>query len=171
MSTSRWFWLVVGVVFGLALGVSVSGVLPPEAVHASATHGQESFAICTGPVDQDVEAVFFLDFVTGDLRAAVLSIASRKFVALYEYNVLEDFPAGTKNPKFLVVTGVANLRRGNPPLGQTVVYVAESISGQVNAYGVPWLPTGRQPVVNPIKSRLVPLDTMKFRTATVRDAE
>lgn len=169
MFNSRWSVFVVGAAIGLAVGISVSGVLPQVPVHAVATHGQDNFAICTGPVDQDIEAVLFMDFLTGDLRGAVMGIQTRQFNALYEHNVLKDFPSGIKNPKFLVVTGVADLRRGQVPLGQTVVYVGEVTSGQVNAYGMPWTP-GRQAITAGSKHPLVLLDTMRFRTAAVRNA-
>ena len=169
MLRSRWGLLVGGIAIGFTVGISVSGVLPQVPVHAVATHGQENFALCTGPVDQDIEAVFFMDFLTGDLRAAVLSLQTRQFNSFFEYNVLKDFPAGIKNPKFLVVTGVADLRRGQLPLGQTVVYVAEATTGQVNAYGMPWAP-GRQAVAAPVKATLMPLDRMRFRTQAIRSA-
>jgi len=170
MAGSRWFWLSLGALVGLAIGVSVSGVLPAVPVHAVATHGQDNFAICTGPIDSNIEAVYFLDFLTGDLRAAVLSIQSRKFTAYYEHNVLADFQTGIKNPRFLVVTGVADLRRGVPSLGQSVVYVAEASSGQVNAYGLPWV-TGRPAMAMSGKNMLVPLDRVKFRTAAIRNPQ
>ena len=38
-------------------------------LHATATHGLDKFAIATGLVDDSVEALYFLDFLTGDMRA------------------------------------------------------------------------------------------------------
>ncbi len=57
-----------------------------------ATHGQDNFAICTAPMDDDVEAIFILDDVTGDLKAACLNIQMRRFNTFFKYNVLRDLP-------------------------------------------------------------------------------
>ena len=38
-------------------------------------------------MDEDVEAIFVLDDVTGDLKAAVLNVQTRRFNTLFEYNV------------------------------------------------------------------------------------
>src|SRR5262245_32944556 len=57
MRESKVVWLVVGLVMGLVVGLNVAGIWPQVPLHAVATHGQESFAICTAPLDQDVEAV------------------------------------------------------------------------------------------------------------------
>ena len=59
-----------------------------------------------------VEAVYFLDFLTGDLRAAALSKQTGKFHAFYQYNVNNDLGVdASKSPRYMMVTGVADLRR------------------------------------------------------------
>ena len=168
MSPSRPLWFFLGCAAGLVVGLNVAGIWPQVPVHAVATHAQDNFGIATGPVDQDIEAIIFLDFLTGDLRAAVISLQTRRFASIYEYNVIKDFP-NSKNPRFLMVTGVADMRRGTLPLGQTVIYVAEVSSGQVAAYGLPWV-SGQQTATGILKGRIVPLDRMKFRTAAIRNA-
>ena len=57
---------------GLALGLVLSGLWPHTPLHAVSTDRGETYAIATGPVDNEVEAVYFLDFLTGDLGAIVL---------------------------------------------------------------------------------------------------
>lgn len=164
---------VSGVVLALAMliiGLTVGGLWPQAPLHATATDRAESFAIATGMVDTDIEAVYFLDFLTGDLRAAVLNFQNGKFNALYEYNVLADLgvEAG-KTPKYMMVTGIADLRRSatRGKFGTSVVYVAEANSGRVAAYALPWdrsvAVAGRQ-----ITSKMQPLDARQFRTAAVR---
>lgn len=171
MVNSRVAWLLGGLAVGLVVGLNVAGVWPQVPLHAVATHGQDNFAICTAPMDDDVEAVFVLDSVTGDLKAAVLNIQTRRFNTLFEYNVVRDFPGtNVKNPHYRIVSGVANIRQvvTAGQLARSVVYVAEAASGQIVAYGVPWLP-GRGSAIVPYKGTLIPLDRWQYRTTAVRD--
>lgn len=171
MIHSRLTWLILGLAAGLVVGLNLAGIWPQMPLHAVATHGQDNFAICTGPMDEDVEGVFVLDSVTGDLKAAVLNVQTRRFNTLFEYNVVRDFPAGhSKNPSYRIVSGVANIRQivTAGQLARVVIYVAEAASGQIVAYGIPWLP-GRAAAVVPYKGTLIPLDRWQYRTTPVRD--
>ena len=162
--------LLLAMAVGVAIGLRTSSLVPEREVHAVATHGVENFAICTGPMDDSVEAIFFLDFLTGDLKAAALNINTHTFTALYHRNILNDLEnAEVKNPRYLMVTGTADLRRGASAtqIGQSVVYVAEITSGQVMAYGLPWVPS-RQARVQPSKLPIVPIDKIEFRTVKKR---
>jgi hypothetical protein len=87
MIQARATWLVVGMLFGLVGGLNLAGLWPQIPVHAVATHGQENFAMCTAPMDTDVGGVYLLDFLTGDLKCAVLSEQTGKFNSLFEHNV------------------------------------------------------------------------------------
>ncbi len=80
---SRPAWLAAGAVLGLVVGLNVSGVWPSIPLHATATQGLDKFAIATGLVDDSVEAVYFLDFLTGDLRAAVINPKNGKFNSFF----------------------------------------------------------------------------------------
>lgn len=172
MAQTKAAWLTIGLVIGLAIGVSLSGVLPQTSVHAVATDSQEGFAIATGMVQDDVEAIYFLDFLTGDLRAAVLSIINGKFLSFFTYNVAADLSEpGAKNPRYLMVTGQADLRRGlsgNIQPARSVVYVAEASSGIIAAYAMPWA-NQLQASGRPQMGNLILLDKKKFRTAAVRE--
>jgi hypothetical protein len=171
MRSSRLAWLVVGIAGGLVIGLNVAGIWPQIPLHAVATHGQGNFAICTAPMDEDVEAVFILDDLTGDLKAAAFNVQMRRFNTFYDYNVLRDFPMeGTRQPQFRIVSGVANIRQ-NVAAGQmarSVIYVAEATSGQIVAYGVPWVP-GRAAAMVPFRGTVVPLDRWQYRTTAVRN--
>jgi hypothetical protein len=171
MASSRTLWLLTGLAIGLIVGLNVVGVWPQVPVHAVATHGQDNFAIATGPLDENVEAIFVLDSVTGDLKGAAMNVQSRQFNTWYEYNVSRDLPvAGSKNPQYRIVTGFTNIRQvvAAGQLGRTVVYVAEATTGQVAAYGVPWV-TGRYTSPIPLRMNLLLLDRWQFRTTPVRD--
>jgi len=174
--------LAVGAVLGgLTIGAYVAGSgssspilaenpFGPKFAHASATDRYENFAIATGRLDNDIEAVYFLDFLTGDLKAAALSLQTGKFNSFYEYNVLKDLEVdATKNPRYLMVTGVVNLRRQGGQLqpSTSVVYVAELTSGKVAAYMTPYL----KQTINSGKTyqgEMVALDVRQFRTTAIR---
>jgi hypothetical protein len=127
----------------LFLGLALGGMFPHTPIHAVATDRTESFLVATGMVDSEVEAIYLLDCLTGDLRGAVLGKARGGFTAIFAYpgaKLLQDFGLDpSKNPKFLMVTGLADLRTGaQTTFGASVVYVVELTSGKVGAYAIPW---------------------------------
>lgn len=151
-------------------GILAENPFGPQFAYATATDRYENFAIATGSLDSDIEAVYFLDFLTGDLKAAALSLQTGKFNSFYSYNVLKDLEVdATKNPRYLMVTGRINLRnQGSREQPSTaVVYVAELTSGKVAAYMAPYL----KQTINSGKTfqgELVPLDVRQFRTTAIR---
>lgn len=160
---------LVWVALGLAVGLLVSGLWPHVPLHAVGNDRFDTFAIATGPLDADVEAIYFLDFLTGDLRAAAINPRMGKFNAFFQVNILQAMSIDVaKNPKFLMITGVSSLRRGaGPQWGSSVVYVAETTTGVIGAFATPWAPQ----VANAGKTMTAPmvmLDMAKFRTAAVR---
>src|SRR5438105_1257650 len=74
LADGRAAWLVVGLVAGLG----VSSFWPHEAAYAT-TDRSTQFAMCSGPVGgfvgltNPIDGVFTLDFLTGDLKWAVLN--------------------------------------------------------------------------------------------------
>ncbi len=159
-------WLVAGLLIGLAVG----GFLPHAPLHAVATDHTDNFAIATGLVDDELEALFLLDFVTGSLKCAVLSTSTGKFTSLFETSVMDDLGLkANQNAKFLMVTGAAGLRRqgGQMQPGNSVVYVADTTSGRVVAYAVPWT-RGLATSVMPFKGQLFRLDMWPFRSQAIR---
>lgn len=162
--------MIVGMVVGAALSAGWHGVTRVPEAHASATHGSDNFAIATGLVDDGIEALYFLDFLTGDLRAAVISRRNGEFTGFFQYNVLGDFVGMTDSPKFLMVTGQADLPRGRGPsqLGQSLIYVAEATSGQVYAYALPYSST-LNAAGKPQSGAFLRVGGGYFRDAFVRD--
>ena len=127
----------------LLLGLCLGGMFPHTPIHAVATDRTESFLVSTGMVDSDVEAIYLLDCLTGDLRAAVMGKGSGGFTAIFVYpgvKLMQDFGLDpSKNPKFLMVTGLVDLRSGSQSsFGAAVVYVVELSSGKIGAYAIPW---------------------------------
>ncbi len=163
---NRTAWLAAGVVLGLVAGA----FLPHTPSFAVGTDRQTTFAICTGPLDDDLEAVYFLDFLTGDLRAAVLSLQTGRFTGFFDYNIARDLAADQgKTPRYAMVTGLADLRQnaGNVRLSNSILYVTEGSSGKLAAYAIPWN-RGRAGATQPYRGSLMPVDITKLRTAAVR---
>ncbi|MGD9648601.1 MAG: hypothetical protein AB7U73_23015 [Pirellulales bacterium] len=172
----RGAWFAGGAMFGFAAAALLfgAGVWPHTPLHATATDRYENFAIATGPLDENVEAVFFLDFISGDLKAAVLSPQFGRFNAMFARNILNDLGVDpTQNPHYLMVTGVANLRRsggGQFRPSASVVYVAELTTGKIAAYSVPWRPDIHNAGA-PFQGQMILLDVAPFREVVVRDQE
>ena len=162
--------LVLGIFVGAVVAAAWVGVGQGNQVQATATHGQSNFAIATGPVDNGIEAFYFLDFLTGELRAAVISRRTAEFTALFERNIQGDFGALAKNPKYLMVTGLADLPRGraSTQIGSSLIYVAEASSGIVCAYAVPFN-SGFNAAGKPQSGPLELIASGPFRTTMVRE--
>ena len=173
LSSRRSTWLAAGLAAGLLSGLVASGLWPHTPLHAVATDRLDTFAMATGPVDDDIEAVYFLDFLTGDLRGLVVSKTNGAFRALYTYNVLADLGLDlAKNPRFMVVTGIANLRaRGGTNVlpSKSIIYVAEVTSGKVAAYTVPWSASMHAAGQN-FQGSFIRLDVTRFRTPVMTGA-
>ena len=161
-----------GIVLGLIVGLNIQGLWPSVPLHAAATHGLDKFAIATGLVDDRVEALYFLDYLTGDLRAAVINPKTGKFNSFFTRNIAADFGGAGRAMGYLLVTGSADMPRGtaNFQYAQSIVYVAEASSGQVAAYSIPWNST-LQAAGKSQQGEFQPLDMAQFRTAIIRDEQ
>lgn len=148
-----WFVLFLGVSLGVTIcaaalvgflaGRQTGGriQLPETLLHASATESGDTMAIATGLIDEGVEGLFILDFITGNLQVAVINPRTGQLGGLYFHNVAADL--GTqqgKAPKYLIVTGEYMYRSftGNVRPAQSIVYVADATSGRYAAYMLPW---------------------------------
>ena len=167
--TDRSVLLVLGIAGGFFAAWAVLDRGPQIQLHATATQGVENFAIATGMIGAGVEGLYFLDFTTGDLKATVVNPKTGQFNSAFSHNILQDF-GPIKNPKFLIVTGQANMPRGRAPFqyAQSIIYVAEVTSGQVMAYSVPWN-SARQAAQQPQQGGFVALDSLRFRAIQDRN--
>jgi len=148
LSRAPWAVLALGLVVGIAIGAGIAGKLsgpriqlPETLLNASATHGGETMAMATGPIADDVEGLFILDFITGELTCKVINPRTGFLGGAYSANVVKDLGIEQgKQPKYLMVTGAANFRTqgGNVRPAQSVVYVADSNTGHWVAYWLPW---------------------------------
>lgn len=170
LARSRGMFLTGGLILGLAVGMNLQGLWPNIPLHASATDGYESFSIATGLVDGSVEGLYFLDYLTGDLRGAVVDAKTGKFNAFFTTKIGKDFASTGRNAKYLMVTGMADMPRGRAGFqpAKSIVYVADATSGQVAAYLMPWnssLASAGKPQTGEFQT----LDVRQFRTTEIRD--
>lgn len=171
---------------GVALGVVLGGLvlftilygtgptwIPEVPIQALASVSDDGFAVATGPLDDDIEGLFMLDTLTGELSCRVINLRSAKFGVLFTANAAMDMNLEQgKRPKYLLITGRANFRGGggNVRPAYSVAYVVETNTGYYAAYGVPW----RKALANqpqPPPGRLALLDVGQSRTAAIRDTE
>lgn len=113
----------------------------PQGVHASTASGTDGFSVATGPIDENVEGLFLLDGLTGDLTCNVVSVFNGKFFARMQRNVLNDLNLDNdKNTRLLMVTGSWRFRSQTSQRrpSNSLVYVVDSSSGNYAAYAVPW---------------------------------
>ncbi|MCE9603677.1 MAG: hypothetical protein K8U03_02110 [Planctomycetia bacterium] len=166
MSSRKWIWISAGLIVGLVIG----GFLPHAPLHAVATDRQDNYAIATGHVDAEIEGVFFLDMLTGDLKGAVVNPYKRGIGFTYAINVLKHLELdASKAMKFLMVTGDMEVRpQGSMQYAQCVVYIAEVNSGRMACYVLPF---NRGALTNSnggIELEFVPLFVGPFRQPIVR---
>lgn len=125
---------------------SVDGLPAPLAaarLNAVATSSGDTFSMCTGPIADGMEGVFFLDFLSGDLQCLVPNARTGSVGGAYKYNIMADLgieAGATKKPQFLMVTGLAQFRTGGGDIkpADCILYVADAATGNWVAYSLPW---------------------------------
>jgi hypothetical protein len=155
-------WLSIGVL----AGICVSYLWQHEPAFAiSNDRDPGNFAILTSPVSfgQTAQGIFTLDFLTGQLKGAVMNNKTAKFTNFYQRNIAEDFgvdPAA--EPHYAIVAGSANLPSQGPnTTAQAVIYVAELSSGQCIAYAFEYRES-----IRPLPPfELAPVDRFQWREA------
>jgi hypothetical protein len=152
-------WSAVGIGLGLGLLIGVGMMvgtlvtlgnqgqqllLPTTNLQASATHSAGSMAIATGPIDDEVEGLYTLDFLTGELQCVVISPRAKganMLTARFVANPAKDLGIdASKKPNFLMVTGAfkGNVGGGGAKPAQSVVYVVDTNTGKFVGYGFFW---------------------------------
>jgi len=181
----RTSWLLAGLAMGLLFGLgTTAGVMwsskavpavPPGwpqglPLHASTACSSESLAIATGQVDQDVEGIFTLDFISGDLQCFVLNPRTGKFVGWFKTNVTKELAVDKgKKPQYLLTTGMWSPVGGSTnqrPAG-CVAYVADANTGLFAAYTFPWVKGAASTGITQ-STPMITLDGNKARVITLR---
>ena len=116
-------------------------IVPEFPLHAAAGgHGSDGFAMATGNINEDVDALYTMDFLTGDLKCWVFNPNTGTFTGLFETNVNGDLGLEKgKKANFAIVTGGVSWKggvTGGHRPGNSLVYVADVNSGNFAAYGL-----------------------------------
>jgi hypothetical protein len=146
---------------GILIGMACSYYLPHEPAYAEATESSSKFAVCTAQTTVgNTDAVFVLDFVTGQLVGGSHNTQAGAFTQTWVHNVAADFNAGD-DAEYVMVPGFVSLRGGanaTPALGG--IFIAELNSGLVNLYGFNYTQGNRVAQGQP----MVPIAQFPFRT-------
>jgi hypothetical protein len=160
--------MTAGVVIGMKADANQVAALDELRLKASASHGAETFAIATGQIDSEVEGLFCLDYLTGDLSCYVISARGKGFAGLFKTNIVKDLPVEKgKKPAYVMVTGGINVR-GNPNAPQSLVYVADSNSGVWACYSFTWVKSAASAGVTQAQP-MVLVTGGKARELTIRE--
>jgi len=181
----RALWLVSGLAMGLLFGLGTtagvlwsgkSGTATPAGwpqglpLNASSACSSETLAIATGQVDESVEGIFTLDFISGDLQCFVVNPRTGKFVGWFKTNVTKELTVEKgKKPQYLLATGNWS------PVGATtnqrpascIAYVADANTGLFAAYTFPWVKGAAASGITQ-STPMVTLDGQKARVITLR---
>lgn len=131
---------LLGIGIWIGKGPTSKVELPPELLKASATHGTTTMAVCTAPIDEEVDGFFALDYLTGDLKGWVFNPRTGAYGGLFLTNISQFLGPPGKNSEYLLVSG----RISPPASGSTaraasmVLYVVDVRGGQFAAFSVPW---------------------------------
>jgi len=109
-------------------------------LQAMASHGSETFAIATGPIDEGVEGLFTLDFITGDLQCFIISPRTGGVGGKFKTKIALEIERG-KKPNYLIATGTFASTGGSAgpyKAAGCICYVVDANSGEVAAYTFPW---------------------------------
>lgn len=163
MQSNRVAWLAGGLIAGLAIAY----LCPHEPAYATTADRDSQFMMVTCPVGNaaagitdPMDGVFILDFLTGQLKGAVLNRQKQVFAAYYMRDLAKDFGvAGDEDPHYAIVTGYSQMNaQGGPPFASGVLFIGELTSGKVIAYAFPWAEPGFGQVMP-----LTPLDAFPWK--------
>lgn len=148
---------------GLVLGLVVAWTIPHEPAFATNSDRDSEFAVFTVPVGNlaagiadPIDAVFILDFQTGQLRGAVLNRQTGTFTSFYFIDLTKEFGISPNaKPKFAVSSGNGQINnQGGPNMASGMIYIAEMTTGKCLAYTFPWQ-DGNARKVGPLPLRRV----------------
>jgi hypothetical protein len=149
------------VVAGLTTGLCISGLVAcavlqacgyfdaarsrwlEKRLHAAAAQGGSTLAVATGMIEQGIEGIFVLDFITGDLTGGVLNPRTGQIGGLFRRNIAADLGVEQgKQPKYLMLTGHFDAKGmvSNTRPAMSIVYVADENTGRYMGYMLPWNP-------------------------------
>ena len=171
MSRNRVAWLAGGLFAGLAIAY----FCPHEPTYATTADRDEQFEIVTVPVgafvaglNDPLDGVFVLDFLTGQLKGAVLNRQAGKFSSFYIRDLAKDFEVpGNVSGRYCMASGYGSMNAaGGIAYASGVLYVGEANSGKLIAYAFPWKDPG---IGGPVE--LEPVDVLPWKKPAPKKKE
>lgn len=165
-SQCRTVWLVAGLMAGLC----ISYFWPHEPALAVATDRNDKFAMLTAPISLvsnvvNNEAIFVLDFLTGQLHGRFMNTSRGQFTQQFFRNVGNDFNVdpNNQNVRYSIVVGGGQLSSGTRGVqpASSLIYIGELNSGKVICYTFPI----NQRNVRGAQATLLMVDQFQFRDA------
>lgn len=115
-----------------------TGEFPFPTLDATSAVTSDKFSMATGYLSQDAEGLFVLDHNSGLLQCSVMYPRLGKFLGLFVVNV-QDALGASKGSKFIMTTGVVDIPSSNSnPVGSSVVYVLNTVTGNYACYYIPF---------------------------------
>jgi hypothetical protein len=163
IAVNRLAWLAGGVVLGLA----IAQFIPHEKAYANTADRDTQFSMLTIPVgvsaagiNDPMDAVFILDFLTGQLKGAALNRQIAKFSSFYFRDLAKDFDVdGDADPHYCMVSGYSQMpNQQGVSMASGMLFVGELTSGKVAGYSFPWREQGTG---GPVP--IVPMDVFQWK--------
>jgi hypothetical protein len=147
LAIHRATWLAGGILIGLA----IAWLWPHEPAYATTADRDDQFMMITVPAGNagvgildPIDAVFILDFFTGQLKGACVNRQTGAFSSFYFRDLAKDFNVpGNAAPHYAMVSGYAQMpAQGGVTMASGALYVAELSSGKMASYAFPWKEQG-----------------------------
>ncbi len=115
--------------------------LPPIELNAGTAARTKSMSMATGLIDGNVEGLFVVDHLTGNLQCWLLNTRTGQVGGIYRASAATDLAVGGKTgqPDYIMTTGnffFSGGFAGNDAPSQSVCYVGDANTGNVVGYGV-----------------------------------
>lgn len=128
-----------GLWFAYTLGArSANSNDSPLVLRADSAASGKTVSMATGRIDADIEGLFVLDHLTGNLFCSLLSPRTGQQLGLFQTNAALLIGDRVGDPDYVMTTGYIELgaagRIGNLRPAQCVCYVSEGNSGRVLAF-------------------------------------
>ena len=142
----------------------------PVSFRPDATSMGKSISVATGWIDDEVEGLYVLDHLTGNLQCWVMNSRSGEVGGVFRGNVnLALGLEGKADPDYVIATGrfdFKNFRQGNLKYANCICYVGESSTGKILAYSFTFDPTTGA-LGQPQMGDLILIATIPFRDPTL----
>lgn len=161
---SRLAWLALGVVIGGGL----TWAWPSQSASAFTSDRNDKFAVTSAPTGPTSEAVFVLDFLTGQIRGFALNRNANGYMWVYSRSIAQDFGVDPNKPaRYAMISGLAQPSgRGGASYAPSYIYVAELSTGRIQPYAIPYrTQRGSTP------TQLIPVPGLQFAFAEPRETE